>query len=82
MGGLTGIKDKVSNFYYKHRRMPSYSELADIASFKSKNAAYKLADKLLDDGFLRRDVTGRLLPGSLDLLRNLIIRNYRYRRLS
>jgi len=61
---LRDIRDKMVSFYYEHKRMPSYSEIARLAGFKSKNAAYKAAESLLTDGFIRRDITGRLLPGS------------------
>lgn len=56
---------KIRNFYYTHKRMPSYREVADLMGYRSKNAAYELVEKLLEAGFVRRDNTGRLLPTSL-----------------
>ena len=45
--------------------MPSYSALAAVAGFCSKNAAYKLGTRLMDQGWLEKDVIGTLLPGPL-----------------
>jgi SOS regulatory protein LexA len=57
--------DKIEKFFRLYKRMPSYSELMKIAGFKSKNAAYKLAHKLIDLGFIDKDSSGKLLPGEL-----------------
>jgi SOS regulatory protein LexA len=43
--------------------MPRYSELMAIAGFRSKNAAYKLVTRLMDQGWLEKDTAGTLLPG-------------------
>src|SRR2546423_9839254 len=52
-------------FYRSHKRMPSYSELTAVVGFRSKNAAYKLVTRLIDQGWLEKDAAGKLLPGSL-----------------
>ena len=62
------IKDrleKIRKFYQKNNRMPSYSEVASLFGFRSKNAAYKLVGKLKELGLVYSDSTGRLLPGAL-----------------
>ncbi len=56
---------KIHSFYKKNRRMPSYGEIAQLLGFKSKNAAYKVVRKLLDEGFLKKDTQGKLLPHRL-----------------
>jgi SOS regulatory protein LexA len=56
------ILKQLQAFYAKHRRGPSYSELAQMAGFASKQAAYRLAQKLIDAGILARDPTGKLIP--------------------
>ena len=56
---------KIQRFYRAHKRMPSYRELAELFGFKSKNAAYKLADRLVHEGVLQRDRSGVLIPGSV-----------------
>ena len=43
--------------------MPNYSELTAIAGFRSKNAAYTLVTRLIDQGWLETDTSGKLLPG-------------------
>ena len=43
--------------------MPSYSELTAVVGFRSKDAAYQLAMRLIDDGWLQKDAAGKLLPG-------------------
>lgn len=53
---------KLQEFYQTYKRGPSYSELAKLAGFASKQAAFRLAQKLIDAGLLARDDTGRLVP--------------------
>jgi repressor LexA len=57
--------ERIRKFYLKNNRMPSYSEVASLFGFRSKNAAYKLIGKLKELGFVYSDSTGRLLPGVL-----------------
>src|ERR687885_191717 len=54
---------KIRAFYRSHRRMPSYSELTEVVGFRSKNAAYKLVTRLIDEGWLEKDAAGKLVPG-------------------
>ncbi len=42
--------------------MPCYSEIMSLLSFKSKNAVFKLVNKLIDDGIIEKDSTGKLSP--------------------
>jgi repressor LexA len=55
----------ISDFYHNKGRMPSFSEIGGIAGLRSKNAVFKLVNKLEEKGILRRDIKGRLIPGSL-----------------
>lgn len=57
--------DKLFNFYWKNERMPSYSELMELYSFRSKNSAYKFIQKLEKLGFIKKDSKGRLIPQAL-----------------
>ena len=50
----------IKHFYLTNKRMPSYSEMAELFSFKSKNAVFKTVNKLIDLGFLIKDEKGRL----------------------
>jgi SOS regulatory protein LexA len=54
------IKAQIERFVEKFGRGPSYGELAKLAGYASKQAAYRLAAKLVGTGFLQRDPTGRL----------------------
>ena len=58
-------KNKIFGFYEKNKRMPSYAEMMAVLGFKSKNAVYKLVNKLIDLGLIEKDSTGKLLPTNL-----------------
>lgn len=51
---------KIVDFYERHKRMPGYKELMTLTGFKSKNAVYKLINKLVDLGVLSKDAEGRI----------------------
>jgi len=55
----------ISGFYHEKGRMPSFSETAKLAGFRSKNAAYRLINKLEKLKVLQRDPKGRLIAGSI-----------------
>ena len=65
-------QNKILSFYRDNRRMPSYSEIMKLLGFKSKNAVYKLINKLVEQGIVSKDSSGRLSPmrmiGELPLL--------------
>jgi SOS regulatory protein LexA len=49
-------------FWQTHKRMPSYTELARLFRYRSRNAACKLAAKLIAQNLLAKDKAGKLLP--------------------
>lgn len=55
-------KKKITNFYRNNRRMPCYSEIMSILDFKSKNAVFKLVNKMIDEGVIEKDSSGRISP--------------------
>ncbi len=55
-------KQKIESFYHAKKRMPSYSEMMTLFGFKSKNAVYRLVEKLMDAGLVTKDHLGRILP--------------------
>lgn len=55
-------KSKILNFYRTNRRMPGYKEIMSLVGFKSKNAVYKLINKLVEDEIVDKDSEGRLTP--------------------
>lgn len=58
-------KNKIIDFYRQNKRMPAYTEIMKLVGFKSKNAVYKLVNKLVADGTLDKDSSGRLVPNKL-----------------
>ncbi|HTR45155.1 MAG TPA: transcriptional repressor LexA [Thermodesulfovibrionales bacterium] len=55
----------ISGFYQERGRMPSFSEIGEMAGFRSKNAVFKFVNKLERLKVLERDSKGRLIPGSI-----------------
>ena len=51
-------------FYRSNRRLPTYSEMCRVFGYSSKNAAFRLAKKLIDEGYVEKDTAGRLCPKS------------------
>ena len=58
-------KNKLVAFYDSNKRMPSYSEMMQLFGFKSKNAVFRLVDKLIEAGLVAKDSMGRLVPQDL-----------------
>lgn len=58
----SSYKFKILNFYKSNRRMPGYKEMMAMFGFKSKNAVYKLINKLVSDEILDKDSNGKLTP--------------------
>lgn len=59
------ILKKLRLFFRKNRRAPSYQEIAHICGYSSKNAAFKMVQKLIDEGILGKDDNGKIIPKSL-----------------
>jgi SOS regulatory protein LexA len=55
-------KNKILNFYRRNKRMPGYKEIMSLVGFKSKNAVYKLINKMVDDEVVEKDSAGKLTP--------------------
>jgi SOS regulatory protein LexA len=55
-------KQKIISFYKKHKRMPGYQEIMCLTGFRSKNAVFKLIEKLVEDRVVAKDDRGRLTP--------------------
>lgn len=53
----------IVNFYQKKKRLPSYQEILMATGLKSKNSVYKIVDKFCEAGYLKRDKTGKIVPG-------------------
>ncbi len=55
-------QDKLESFYSENKRMPTYSEMMKLFSFKSKNAVFRVVEKLIEAGMVAKDHLGRLIP--------------------
>ncbi len=55
----------ISRFYNQKGRMPSFSEIGEMVGLRSKNAVYKLVNRLERLKVLWKDPKGRLIPGSI-----------------
>ncbi len=55
-------KAKLESFYLQNKRMPTYSEMMKLFSFKSKNAVFRVVEKLMEAGLVAKDHLGRLIP--------------------
>lgn len=53
---------KLESFYSAHKRMPTYSEMMKLFGFKSKNAVFRVVEKLIGAGMVAKDHLGRLIP--------------------
>ncbi|HEY4503711.1 MAG TPA: transcriptional repressor LexA [Candidatus Paceibacterota bacterium] len=62
---MNEYKHKIISFYKNRKRMPSYREMMDILGFKSKNAVYKLVNKLVAERVVSKDSQGHLIPNKL-----------------
>lgn len=65
----------IKKFFRKYRRLPSYSEMLKLFGFSSKNAVFKIVQKWIEDGFIKKESGGKLAPTSkffsLPLLGNI-----------
>ena len=62
---ITKYKEKINKFYLSKKRMPSYSEAMALLGFKSKNAVFKLVEKLEKEEFLFKDAKGKMVPKNI-----------------
>lgn len=53
---------KIESFYGKNKRMPTYSEMMQLFGFRSKNAVFKIVNKMVEVGLVAKDHLGRLIP--------------------
>jgi repressor LexA len=62
---MPDYKNKILSFYKRHKRMPGYKEMMELFGFKSKNAVFKLVNKLVEEGVIEKDKAGHLIPNKL-----------------
>ncbi|MHB1645516.1 MAG: transcriptional repressor LexA [bacterium] len=54
----------ILSFFNEHKRMPSYSEMAILFGLKSKNAVFKIVNKLQKEGIIIKDDKRRTIFNS------------------
>jgi SOS regulatory protein LexA len=59
-------KELLYNFYAKHKRMPSYMEATKVFNVASKDSAYRIISKLVDEGVVSKDRSGKIIPLAID----------------
>ncbi len=60
--------DTIKDFYFSHKRLPSYREICKICRYKSTRSAYLLVNKLEQAGLIRRDGKKIIATELLDAL--------------
>lgn len=53
---------RLRDYYAQHGSLPSYAGLGAVVGFRAKNAAFKLAGRLQEAGYLRSAPGGKLAP--------------------
>lgn len=56
---------EILDFYNRSKRMPSYQEIMKLTGFRSKNAVYKLINRLVNAGVIEKDNQGKIIPKRL-----------------
>jgi hypothetical protein len=64
---LKMLIQKLSRFYRKHKRLPSYQEMADLFGYASKGAVQYVVNKLIEEKIIAKDASGKLIPLKLGL---------------
>ena len=58
-------KRKIIHFYERKRRMPGYAEIMVLTGFRSKNAVFKLIERIVEDGVVAKDARGHIAPRNI-----------------
>ena len=61
----------LKNFFYRYKRLPSYTELLKLWQLSSKNAVFKNVQKLIEQGYLQKDKFAKIAPTSAFFSLNL-----------
>lgn len=72
---LEQAKKKLRRFWEQYKRLPSFSEMAELFDYSSKNAVSKLVGRLKEANIIDQDSKGHIIPGrifnSLPMLGNV-----------
>lgn len=68
-------KPQILKFFRDNRRMPSISEIMKVCGFASRSSAFYVVSKLVEEGIVDKDSTGKIVPAGkmheLKLLGNI-----------
>jgi repressor LexA len=59
---LVNHKEKILKFYRLHKRMPSITEVMQVCGVSSRSSAFYIVTKLVEEGSIEKDETGKLAP--------------------
>ena len=57
---VQSVARQIGHFFRENRRMPSYQEMLDLLSVRSKSVVHFWVNKLIDGGLLEKDDKGHL----------------------
>lgn len=57
---IQAVGKAIAAFFWEHRRMPSYAEMAGLLGVRSKSVVHFWVQKLIQAGIVEKDGTGRL----------------------
>ena len=55
-------KEKILAFYRKNKRMTSITDVMEICGFSSRSSAAYVVNRLVEDGIVEKDASGKLIP--------------------
>jgi SOS regulatory protein LexA len=64
---LQDIEKIIATFFRENRRMPTYSEIAEIIGVHSKSVVHFWVKKMITAGLLQKDAKGFLTPAKISL---------------
>lgn len=57
-------REKLLSFYRKNKRMPSITEMLKLFKLSSRSSAFYVSNRLIEEGYVTKDKTGKLLPAA------------------
>lgn len=60
-------RERLWRFFRREGRLPSYGEMCHVFNYASKNAAFRLVKKLIDQGIVEKGSAGKLIPKNLSI---------------
>lgn len=64
---LEQTREILLRFFRREGRLPSYAEMCPLFGYSSKQAAFRLVEKLVAEGLVEKGPSGRLVPKKLSV---------------